>query len=114
MDPVSIHHLADVTVAHEPSHPDEVVAGAPTTGAVTVTTLDGLGVEVGIWEMSTGAVRDVEAEEAFLVLAGRATIEADGAAFEVRPGDLVRLTAGTRTVWTVAEPLRKLYVTGVW
>ncbi|BCY07513.1 cupin domain-containing protein [Actinoplanes sp. L3-i22] len=113
MDPVSIHHLADVTVVHEPSHPDEVVAGAPTTGAVTVTTLDGLGVEVGIWEMSTGAVRDVEAEEAFLVLAGRATIEADGVTSEVRPGDLVRLTAGTKTVWTVSEPLRKLYVTGV-
>src|SRR5690349_3602982 len=113
MHPVSIHHLADVTVVHEPGHPDEVVAGAPTTGAVPVTTLDGLGVEVGIWEMSTGAVRDVEAEEAFLVLAGRATIEAGGVTTEVRPGDLVRLTAGTETVWTVSEPLRKLYVTGL-
>ncbi|MFI1993898.1 cupin domain-containing protein [Actinoplanes sp. NPDC020271] len=113
MDPVSIWHLADVTVVHEPVHPDEVVAGSPTTGAVTVTTLDGLGVEAGVWEMSVGAVRDVESEEAFLVLGGRATIEADGATFEVRPGDLVRLAEGTKTVWTVSEPLRKLYVTGL-
>ncbi len=113
MDPVSIQHLADVTVVHEPSHPDEVVAGSPTTGAVTVTTLDGLGVEVGVWEMGVGAVRDVEAEEAFLVLGGRATIEAGGVTFEVRQGDLVRLAEGTKTVWTVSEPLRKLYVTGL-
>ena len=81
-------------------------------GATAVTSLDGLGAEVGVWEMSTGAARDVEAEEVFLVLAGRATIEAAGAPpVEVGPGDLVRLTAGTQTVWRVAEPLRKLYVT---
>jgi uncharacterized protein len=112
MKPVTVYHLDEVTVAHEPGHPDEIVAGEPTTGAVTVTTLDGLGVEVGVWEMSAGAVRDVEAEEAFLVLAGRATIETGGATFEVAAGDLVRLAAGTATVWTVTEPLRKLYVTG--
>ncbi|WP_436520592.1 cupin domain-containing protein [Actinoplanes sp. HUAS TT8] len=113
MDPVSIHRLADVTVVHASSDPADVVAGTPTTGAVTVTTLDGPGVEVGVWEMSAGAVRDVEAEEAFLVLAGRATIETGGATFEVGPGDLVRLAEGTKTVWTVSEPLRKLYVTGL-
>jgi uncharacterized cupin superfamily protein len=113
MELVTVYHLDEVAVAHEPVHPDEIVADQPTTGAVTVTTLDGLGVEVGVWEMSTGAVRDVEAEEAFLVLAGRATIETGGETFEVARGDLVRLAAGTRTVWTVTEPLRKLYVTGV-
>ncbi|BCJ46300.1 cupin [Actinoplanes ianthinogenes] len=113
MEPVAVYHLTDVTVGHEPSHPDEVVAGEPTTGAVTVTTLDGLGVEVGVWEMSTGAVRDVEAEEAFLVLSGRATIETDSSTTTVKQGDLVRLAAGTKTVWTVTEPIRKLYVTGM-
>ncbi|KUL40157.1 cupin domain-containing protein [Actinoplanes awajinensis] len=113
MEPVTVYSLADVVVPHEPVHPDEVVAGAPTTGAVTVTTLDGLGVEAGIWEMSAGAVRDVEAEEAFLVLSGRATIATGGETYAVGPGDLVRLAEGTTTVWTVTEPLRKLYVTGV-
>ncbi|WIM98775.1 cupin domain-containing protein [Actinoplanes oblitus] len=112
MEPVAVYRLADVTVDHEPSHPDEVVAGEPTTGAVTVTTLDGLGVEIGVWEMSTGAVRDVEAEEAFLVLSGRATIETGASSVTVQRGDVVRLAEGTKTVWTVTEPLRKLYITG--
>ncbi|AEV83278.1 hypothetical protein ACWT_2256 [Actinoplanes sp. SE50] len=107
-----VYDLAEVTVTHEPGHPDEVVAGQPSTGAVSVTTLDGPGVEIGIWEMTVGAVRDTEAEEAFLVLSGRATIATGGETYEVKPGDLVRLTAGTPTVWRVTEPIRKLYITG--
>ena len=35
-----------------------------TTGAVAVTNLDG--VEVGVWEMSAGAARDVEADEVYV------------------------------------------------
>ena len=112
MDPVTVFPLAEAVVPHEPAEPDAVVSGAPTTGAVTVTTLDGLGAEIGIWEMSAGAVRDVEAEEAFVLLAGRAVIEVEGGAtVRIGPGDLVRLAAGTRTVWHVDEPLRKVYIT---
>ncbi|MEV6350200.1 cupin domain-containing protein [Actinoplanes sp. NPDC051851] len=112
MDPVVIHRLADIAVTHEESPEEVTVAGAPSTGATSVIALENLGVEVGVWEMSVGAVRDVEAEEAFLVLAGKATIETDGGTHEIGAGDLVRLEAGTKTIWTVTEPLRKLYVTG--
>ena len=112
IEPVAIFHLPDVAVIHDSAVPDVVVDGTPTLGATTITTLDGLGAEIGIWEMSAGAVRDVEAEEAFVLLAGRAVIEVEGGAkVEIGPGDLVRLEAGTRTVWHVSEPLRKVYVT---
>jgi uncharacterized cupin superfamily protein len=37
--------------------------------------------------------------------------EAHGTApLELGPGDVVRLAAGTGTVWTVAETLRKVYL----
>lgn len=114
MEPVVVFPLADVTVPHEPADAEAVVSGSPTTGAVAVTTLPGLGAEIGVWEMSAGAVRDVEAEEAFVLLSGRAEIEVEGGdRVAIGPGDLVRLAAGTRTVWHVSEPLRKIYVTGV-
>ncbi|WGW11280.1 cupin domain-containing protein [Saxibacter everestensis] len=29
----------------------------------------------------------------------------------LKPGDIVRLAAGTQTWWTVTEPLRKVYLT---
>jgi uncharacterized cupin superfamily protein len=111
MDLVEVFPLAGVVVEHAAAGPDEVVAGAPTTGATPITMLGGTGIEIGVWEMSAGTVRDVEVDEVFLVLAGRATIAVDGAApIAIAAGDLVRLTAGTATQWTVTEPIRKLYV----
>jgi uncharacterized cupin superfamily protein len=90
MDGVEVFRLAGVTVTHAPAGAAEVVAGTPTYGTTPVTAVGDTGVEVGVWEMSTGAVRDVEADEVFLVLAGAATITVD--------------------VWEVTSPLRKLYI----
>ena len=102
--------LAEVPVRHAPADPGDVVSGAPTLGTTPITTLGDTGVEVGVWEMSAGAVRDVEVDEVFVVLAGSATITVDGSSVAVGPGDLVRLTAGTATTWEVTSPIRKLYV----
>ncbi|MEU4564004.1 cupin domain-containing protein [Actinoplanes sp. NPDC023936] len=111
MERVAVFPLAEVLVPHQPADPSVIVSGTPTTGSVSVTGISG--VEVGVWEMSSGAVRDVEAEEVFLLLSGHGVIElADGAKFEINAGDLVRLAAGTKTVWHVDEPLRKVYITG--
>ena len=101
-----------VSVTHEPVAPDQVVAGAPTTGWRELgSAVDGA--EVGVWEMSPGTMSDVEADEVFVVIAGRATVRfADGRApISLVPGSVVRLDAGAETVWTVTETLRKVYVT---
>lgn len=69
------------------------------------------GGELGVWEAGPGTETDIEVDEVFVVLAGAATVEvADGPTLELRPGTVVRLHAGDRTTWTVAETLRKLYV----
>lgn len=87
------------------------LGGSPRTGAVDLGTLGG--VEFGVWEMSTGTMSDVEADEIFVVLSGRAVVEFDDgtASLHLKPGDLARFAAGTRTVWTVTEPLRKVFLT---
>jgi uncharacterized protein len=70
------------------------------------------GAEVGVWEMTPGAATDVEADEIFVVLSGRATLGFDGGeTLELRPGVVVRLLEGDRTTWTVHETIRKVYVT---
>ena len=54
---------------------------------------------------------DVEADEVFVVLAGRATVEVDGGpTLELGPGDVGILDAGDRTTWTVHETLRKVFL----
>lgn len=68
------------------------------------------GVERGIWQIEPGVARDVEADEIFVVLEGRATIEIEGGpTLEVGPGDVCVFDKGAKTTWTVHERLRKVY-----
>lgn len=112
MTPNTLVPAADLDLAREPVPADQAVSGAPQTGAVA---LDEFGdVEIGVWEMTPGVMTDVEADEIFVVLSGSGSVEfADGSpALQLGPGAVVRLKAGSSTVWTVTETLRKVYLTG--
>ncbi len=89
----------------------DVVDGAPTTSTRELWS-DGGPVEAGVWSMTPGIARDTEAQEIFVVLAGRATITiGDAAPRTVTAGDIVSFDEGDETVWDVHETLRKFYVT---
>ncbi len=89
----------------------QVVAGAPRVGIAELGTFGGC--EYGVWEMTPGAMSDIEADELFIVIAGHAVVELelDGSRIELSRGSVGRLYAGTRTVWTVTDTLRKIYIT---
>ena len=89
----------------------QVVAGSPSTGFAELGNFNGQ--EYGVWEMTPGSMTDVEADELFVVLSGAATVEFvdAGSVVSLAAGSVGRLTAGMRTVWTVTETLRKVYVT---
>ena len=98
-----------VSVEHEPVANEQRVAGTATSGFVALGEFGDT--EVGIWEMTPGTATDVEVDEVFIVLSGRARVEfSDRPAIEVGAGDIVRLEAGMATTWTVAETLRKVYL----
>ena len=111
MNPNSVVHAATEWLEHEPVPADQAVTGEPHTGVAELGEFGGL--QVGVWEMTPGVMTDVEAEELFVVLSGVATVEFDddSPALTLGAGDVVRLTKGTRTVWTVTETLRKVYLT---
>lgn len=113
MRPNSQVHAAAYRIDHEPLASEQIRQGHPTAGIERLGRFDGL--EVGIWEMTPGVASDVEAEELFVVLSGAATVEFDDgtAPLHLQPGDVVQLAAGAHTVWTVAETLRKVYLTGI-
>jgi uncharacterized cupin superfamily protein len=99
----------EVDLAWEPVPPEQALAGSPLVGASPIAELPGL--EVGVWGHTPGSSTDVEADEVFVVLAGRATIAFDdGTVLEVGPGDVGVLPAGAATRWTIHEELRKVYV----
>ncbi len=92
----------------EPLDPGQVLEGDPQTSAFE---LGGHvdGVESGVWRCTPGRFRDLEVNETFVVLEGRATIEFEGGRVDIAAGDVCVLTAGTETVWTVHETLLKGY-----
>ncbi|BDZ54228.1 cupin [Agromyces marinus] len=112
----AVTDAAGLALEHEPVPADQVVAGTPTTGYVPLDESEPG--EIGVWEMSVGAMRDVEVDEVFVVLAGSATVEFEhvpssggpAAPIELAPGSVVRLEAGMRTIWTVREPIRKVFI----
>jgi uncharacterized cupin superfamily protein len=102
-------HAADLPLEPTPLDPAQVVAGDPAVAAAEL-----LADEVrlvGVWEHGPGTSTDVEADEVFVVLSGRATVQvAGGPTLELGPGDVGILAAGDRTTWSVRETLRKVYL----
>jgi uncharacterized cupin superfamily protein len=100
-------------LAHEVSWEEippgtEIFAGDPTARVAALGEI--AGIAVGVWEMTPGEVRDVEGDEVFVVVAGRATVTVeDEEVLELRPGAVVHLRAGDRTTWLVHEAVRKVY-----
>jgi uncharacterized cupin superfamily protein len=109
VNPGIVTDAASLALALEPVPAEQVVEGSPRTGFVELTDT------IGVWEHTPGVSTDVEADEVFVVLSGSATVSFDDPALEpieLRAGAVARLTAGMRTVWTVRETLRKVYILG--
>lgn len=109
LDPGVVYTATAVPVTTTPVPASQVVAGAPAAGSIDLDEDMGM----GVWEMTPGAMRDVEIDEVFVVVAGSATVEFTKPALppiELTPGAIVRFEAGMQTVWTVRETLRKVYL----
>lgn len=114
--PDSAAFAVDVTTAELvplPLEPEQVLEGAPETSALTLEERvhADVTVERGIWQITAGVATDVEVDELFVVVSGRATVQIEGGpTLELAPGTVCTLRAGDRTVWRVHETLRKVYV----
>lgn len=106
---IRVAELSLTPLDPQPDH--DVVTGDPVVSLLELEVSADGRVERGVWQITPGVVRDVEADELFVVISGRATIEfEDGSpALEVGPGDAAVLPEGARTTWTVHETLRKVY-----
>ena len=108
-DRLLVQDASAAAVQHEPVDAADVLGGRPTMGTLPLSDADG--VELGVWEITSGVVTDIEADEVFVVLSGRGRVEFDDdSSIALTAGTVVRLRAGDRTRWIVYETLRKIYV----
>lgn len=107
---MSAQDVAAVALQPGELAPEQILEGTPEISeAVLWSSPDGR-VVTGIWQITPGVVTDVEADETFIVQAGRATVEIqDGPTLHLEPGVVGVLHAGDRTVWHIHETLRKVF-----
>lgn len=114
LEPFQPLDVAAVDVAATPVLEDLRLEGEPSTGFIDVAVVGDT--TVGIWEMTAGSMRDIEADEVFVVVSGEATVELIGQdgqvtrTIELRAGSLCRLETGMLTRWHVPVGLRKVYI----
>lgn len=109
LDAATVLQALELPLEHEPVDPEQVVDGSPTTGVAALTEVDDW--EIGVWEITPGTVTDVEVEEVFIVLTGRAILRRDdGSETLLVAGSVGRLDDGEETEWEVHETLRKIYI----
>jgi len=100
---------ASIPLSKDPLDVTQIVSGNPQVSVHTIIDTDH--VAIGVWEHTAGVSTDVEVDEVFVVLSGRATIEVTGGpTLDVGPGDVGVLEAGVETIWTVHDDLRKVYI----
>lgn len=104
-------HVAELALdGSEPLDPSKVIRGDPAVRELILSTSEDGRIVRGVWEIDEGVVTDVEEDELFVVISGRATIEVEGGpTLEVAPGDVCVLAEGARTTWTIHERLRKVF-----
>jgi uncharacterized cupin superfamily protein len=103
-------------IEREPITADQVAAvegaGNPETGTLVLGEFGDR--EVGVWEMTPGAMTDVEVDELCVIIAGlgevHRTIDGQQVIQSLRPGVTLQLRDGEETLWVVSQTLRKVYL----
>ena len=105
-----VNRVVELELEPAPLDPATILEGAPEVSElVLATSADGRVVR-GVWQITPGVVQDVEADELFVVVSGRATVEVEGGpTLELEPGVVGVLRAGDRAVWRIHETLRKVF-----
>jgi uncharacterized cupin superfamily protein len=90
--------------------PAQVVSGDPRTAAAVLWESEDGRVVRGVWECTPRVVTDVEQDELFVILQGRATVEVEGGStMELEPGVVGVLERGACTRWSVQETMPKVF-----
>ena len=87
-----------------------IAEGSPEIfSAILNTSADGKIIR-GVWKCTVGVVTDIEENEMFTIIEGRATVTIeDGPVLELSPGTVGFFEKGARTTWRIHENLLKTF-----
>ena len=101
-------NVRTAVLAKEYLDPLQVIEGNPQVSCLVLSD-DGRIVR-GIWKCTRGIVTDVEQDEMFTVIEGRATVSIEGGpTLEISPGYVGLFERGAKTRWTIQEDVLKTF-----
>lgn len=100
---------AEMALEPYPTDPGRLSHGAEINAAMLWHRDNG---ELGaVWEMTPGVLDDVDGDESFVILSGKARIDfPDGRVLDLGPSDAAVLSKGDPCRWTTLETVRKVVV----
>ncbi len=102
--------VAGVSLTKDDLDPSKIISGNPEVFSAVMSTSYNGRIVRGIWKCTEGTVIDVEQDEMFTILEGRATVIIEGGAtLELRPGVMGELKKGDKTTWIIHEALLKTF-----
>jgi uncharacterized cupin superfamily protein len=103
-------NVRDAILQEDELNPAQILSGNPKVASLLLgSSADGKIIR-GIWSCTAGTVTDVEQDEMFTVIDGRATVSIeDGPTLELFPGVTGLFQRGAKTTWVVHEKILKTY-----
>ena len=102
--------VKDVQLTKDALDPSSVLAGSPEVFSVVLSSSYNGNVVRGIWKCTEGTVTDIEEDEMFTILEGRATVHIEGGpTLELTSGCMGELKKGEKTTWVVHETIVKTF-----
>jgi len=106
--------LAVADTSLKPDHIDakDIISGNPRAGDLVFSISTDSRETRGVWSCTRGSFRwTFDTDETAVILEGRATVRMeDGTSLDLKPGDLAIFPRGQKSVWTIEQDLRKVYV----
>jgi uncharacterized cupin superfamily protein len=95
-----------------PINPEWIIEGDPRARSAAVSSHDGDGMWVSVWECTAGRFRwEYEIDEVIKILDGHARLtDRHGRVVDLRPGDVANFVPGDIAWWEVPEYVRKVAI----
>jgi hypothetical protein len=105
-------HVAEAKLSPDIIEAKDILSGNPTAGDFVFATSGDSREIRGIWSCTPGSFHwTFDTDETAIILEGRVSVEMeDGVTLHLGPGDLAFFPSGQKSIWTVEETFRKVYV----
>ena len=104
------YSVKDVVLDKDILDPSKIVSGNPEVFSKILSTSMNESVIRGIWKCTAGVVTDIEEDEMFTIVEGRATVYIEGGpTLEISPGYVGFFSKGAKTKWVIHEDILKTF-----